>query len=521
MMEAEKRHNIAYWIFLSGVLLMAVGLSVSKFLMSFSQFVIAAGWFYGGDYKNKAKAFFSSKPALFISAIFLIHLLGLIYTSDFVYGMEDIRKKVPLFVIAILLCTSPKLSLKHFRLVLLLFVATVITSTLISICVLLGIIHKPIHDIREISIFISHIRLSLLICLSVFICIWFIRETKTLSHKIISIVSIIWLIIFLVIIESITGLFILLVLASIAYVYYAIKRPKFITRIIHLAVISLINIPILLYVKNQVDAFNRINNEYTSLEKFTVNGNEYSNDFNNPEKENGNYVWRYVCEKEVISEWPERCGTPFTGVDGKNNPMKSTIYRYLTSKGLRKDSAGIHSLSGEDIIFIEQGITNYKYTEMSNLNARIYQIIWEVDNYVNNHNPSGNSVTQRLEFWKAAIGIIKKNPLFGVGTGDPKNAFDQQYEVTHSSLAPEWRLRSHNQFLAVTVALGITGLLCFLFFIFYPFIISVRQKNYLYIAFFIIAFLSMLTEDTLETQAGVSFYVFFHCLFLFHKPEKK
>jgi hypothetical protein len=30
----------------------------------------------------------------------------------------------------------------------------------------------------------------------------------------------------------------------------------------------------------------------------------------------------------------------------------------------------------------------------------------------------------------------------------------------------------------------------------------------------------MLTEDTLETQAGVTFYALFNCLFLFAKPEE-
>ncbi len=38
--------------------------------------------------------------------------------------------------------------------------------------------------------------------------------------------------------------------------------------------------------------------------------------------------------------------------------------------------------------------------------------------------------------------------------------------------------------------------------------------------FWITAFLSMLTEDTLETQAGVSFFIFFSCLFLFLKNKE-
>jgi hypothetical protein len=35
------------------------------------------------------------------------------------------------------------------------------------------------------------------------------------------------------------------------------------------------------------------------------------------------------------------------------------------------------------------------------------------------------------------------------------------------------------------------------------------------VVFFIIIFMSMLTEDTLETQAGATFFAFFNALLLF------
>jgi hypothetical protein len=39
-------------------------------------------------------------------------------------------------------------------------------------------------------------------------------------------------------------------------------------------------------------------------------------------------------------------------------------------------------------------------------------------------------------------------------------------------------------------------------------------KDYFFLVFFVISTLSMLTEDTLDTQAGVTFYAFFTMLFL-------
>jgi hypothetical protein len=42
-----------------------------------------------------------------------------------------------------------------------------------------------------------------------------------------------------------------------------------------------------------------------------------------------------------------------------------------------------------------------------------------------------------------------------------------------------------------------------------------KTVDYLYITFFLIAVVSFLTEDTLETQAGVTFFAFFNSFFLF------
>jgi O-antigen ligase len=153
--------------------------------------------------------------------------------------------------------------------------------------------------------------------------------------------------------------------------------------------------------------------------------------------------------------------------------------------------------------------------------ARIQKIVWEFNVYLKGGNPGGHSVIQRLEFWKAAIGIIRENPALGVGTGDVKNAFAVQYDKMNSPLAKEFRLRSHNQFLAITVALGLTGLIVFLVSLFFPLLAERKYRDYLYLMFFIIAFLSMLSEDTLENQSGVMFYAFFNSLLLFLYKEKK
>ncbi|MGZ3885603.1 MAG: hypothetical protein ACXVPD_16455, partial [Bacteroidia bacterium] len=61
----------------------------------------------------------------------------------------------------------------------------------------------------------------------------------------------------------------------------------------------------------------------------------------------------------------------------------------------------------------------------------------------------------------------------------------------------------------------------FLFWLIYP---VVRLKKYLhplYFVFFLMAVFSFFTEDTLESQAGVTFFVYFNTLFLWQAERVK
>ena len=232
------------------------------------------------------------------------------------------------------------------------------------------------------------------------------------------------------------------------------------------------------------------------------------------QKENGFYVSYNIQYQELHSGWTRISKIDPLRTDKKNNPIIWTLIRYLTSKGLTKDSAGLAQLNKTDVENIEKGITNYKYADASALRKRVKEFLWEYQDYKNGANPSGNTMLMRFEFWKAATYIIHRNLWVGVGTGDMQKSFDKAYYRTNTNLSPEWRLRSHDQFLAITVAFGILGLAIFLFSILYPIITFRKKLHGLYFMFFIITLISFLTEDTLETQAGASFYAYFNTLFL-------
>jgi O-antigen ligase len=100
------------------------------------------------------------------------------------------------------------------------------------------------------------------------------------------------------------------------------------------------------------------------------------------------------------------------------------------------------------------------------------------------------------------------------------DAFKEQYVKDGSMLDEKWRLRAHNQYLSIAVAFGIPGLLLFISVLFYTLVNRLKKGDTLFLAFWLVAAISMFTEDTLETQAGVTFFALFYCLFLFVNPQK-
>ncbi len=520
-MKSALPQKIHTYIYIFALIVLVVGLPLSKFLMSVSQIILACNWFLEGNVKNKISSFSKNKPALILSSVLLLHFLGLLYTTDFAYALKDIRIKSPLFIIPIIISTSQPLSKKNYLLILKLFLVAIVLATIISTFILLGFTHRQIVDIRNSSIFISHIIFGLLVDVAVFISTYFLYNSENKLTKNLWIILIGWLLFFLFLMESITGFSILFFVLIILLIYFVFKSPNKILKIIGILIL-LSSIGFVYFyvasIQNEINKKEVI--DFSKLPSKTPYGHRYENELNSTLTENGHLVWVNVCWEELECSWTKRSTIPLASNDLKGNLVRYTLVRFLASKGLRKDADGMSKLSDLEIKSIERGVPNVLYQKMSGLRGRIHEILWEIDLYKKTGDPNGHSITQRFEYWKTAMQIIKKNPLIGVGTGDIQHAFDDEYEKTNSPLSKDLRFRSHNQFLSIAVSFGLIGLIWFMFSLIYPMIKLNMTFDYLYITFLIITIVSFFTEDALETQAGITFYVFFNSFFLFaHKKD--
>ena len=320
---------------------------------------------------------------------------------------------------------------------------------------------------------------------------------------------------------SVTGILIFIVILTGTIIWLILRSRKLLLKYALSGILVLILLSAVMVVVISIRSFYSPGDAYpTPLEPYTSHGNPYWHDTINRDTENGNLVWIYISEDELGSSWNLRSSLPYDSLDKAGQRLKYTLIRYLTSKGLRKDSEGISGLAAMDISNVENGIANYIYSGDQRIKAWIYEIIWQVDYYLRGGNPSGHSVTQRMEFMKTGLRIFKRYPLFGAGTGDLAQEIKKQYDLDKSILDTSYRLEAHNQFVTFLALFGLTGFAVIIFSFFYPFFRILRYLDYPAIIFFLIIMLSMLGEDTLETQTGISFFAYFYSLFIFGRNEE-
>ena len=156
--------NIHSWAYTITLMLLAASIPLSKFTMSVTEFMLLGLWIWSGfsfsvsyrffklggffkgiihlvgyiislaynNFIDKLSLFFRNKPALIFTSIYLVHIVGLLYTSDIDYALKDLRVKLPLLLLPVVISTMERVNSKRFRLLMIMSVSSkYITSLLI------------------------------------------------------------------------------------------------------------------------------------------------------------------------------------------------------------------------------------------------------------------------------------------------------------------------------------------------------------------------------------------------------
>ena len=510
--------------YLLGLAVIIAGVVWSNFLMSLGNLILLFNYLLEFDFSRKFKELKSQKLILVLLSLPLAHFVGLIWTSDFGYAQKDILNKAILITLPIIIGTNKRLNQKELKALIGIYLSTVLILSIFSLAKFLGYWGETIIDKRDLSILISHIRYGLNFAMAIVLIFYLFKKFNSFFKTILTSLSI-WFIACLFLFELTTGLVCLMAaISSVIAIRLWSHRTKFVYKLSLLVLAVILCLGVVWEIKQVYNGYYQaieLDYDQDNYKVKTLQGKRYYHNKESDLKVNGVYLWRFIQGDELEVEWNKRSSINYDSLDRKGQPLTHTLVRFLSSRGFKKDSAGISNLTDADITAIENGVANAYYLYHNPIQNRIHRTIYEFENYKESGVINGFSLIMRYEYWKNTWSIIKENPALGVGTGDIKDEIKKAYDNRNSQLTEKFRKRTHNQYLTIWGTLGTFGLLVFLVYLIYPVFLVDKTNRRLYFIFFVIAALSYITEDTLETQAGVTFIALFNSLILLGFPTKK
>ncbi len=495
-----------------GLILVVTGLFFSKVFISVGSMILFGVWLLDKDLFPRIRIFLRNKAAVILFLIFVLHVVGLFYSENVDFGARDVRIKLPLAFMPLIFSSGISISKKQWAQLRTLYLGSLIV--LMVACTIYWLMNKEnIHDKRDMSLFISHIRFGLFASFGFFLSLHqFIQKRSDIYFG-----CAVLILCYMIFAQLMTGIFITAAILPFVFIYELHRVGARTLRNTLVILFSALALVIAGYFIYAFQAFNEAQTPKSVPHKtHSAQGSVY---FPKPHqeqpklRENGFLVYHQIAYNELKESWNKTSSIQYDSLTTNQTPVNIILIRYLSSKGLTKDKEGVGSLSKEDIHAIEMGVPNVRYVGQPGIFVRFQEIFWEIHNYINGGNSNGHSVVMRLEYLLTGLQIWNQHLIFGVGNGDLQDAFDEQYELNHSELEQQWRLRTHNQYVSIAASLGLIGLSLFLLSLIYP--LFSQSLSFEYYVFLGIVMLSMLTDDTLETQAGVSFYAFFNALYLF------
>ncbi len=502
--------NIHRYLHILGLCGVAFGIPMNKVVMSSSMVFIALNMVLEAKFLDWWKNLRSNRLYWILVLFFILHVIAILWSQNTAYAFHDLRVKIPLLVIPTMIVARPLKSRLDFHLVLVAFLVSVLIVSFINFGMYQHWFGEHQYDdIRGMSLFNSHVRFGIIVSMGVAILLYFLKFLQW--GRLFALALIIWLSYYTYYSQVIAGVATLagVFLAFTIYLLWG-RRKVLALGLLSLFSLTTVAIGIWLFTPIKIDS-----EIVKNLPTHTAEGNLYVHYDRVISPETGTPLYWYLCEEELIRDWPKRSSIPYEGLDNKQQPIRFTLMRYLTSKELTKDAEGLARLSDEEIDLIESGVASSKNY---GLIGRLYGIKYQL---INEQDPNGNSLLERMEYWKAGAGIFAQNVLLGVGTGDVQDEFNRYYQENNSPLSEENRHRTHNMYLTVGLTFGIPGLLIFLWFHFKMMTTNISKKEILGVLFLTIALISFLTEDTLETQTGVVFCAFFYGLFCSVLPSDR
>lgn len=246
-----KRKQIHTFIHLYASVLLAFTMPLARMMQLFI-IILVLNWLIEADFKQKFKTLLSNRPALLLIGFYVLHLLGLLYTSNADAGAFDVQVKLSLFLFPLLFATRP-LEKSQLNKVFFGFIAGALAS---SLFMLIYAMYAQLttgamnYFYEALAFYIHPSYISMYLNL---ILVWLLMDVnKPSSERLLkaawSLLLLLFFLVMIVLLSSKMGIISSFLVLGTALVYSIVKHKKYVLGTVGIAVIALSVLGILKFV---------------------------------------------------------------------------------------------------------------------------------------------------------------------------------------------------------------------------------------------------------------------------------
>lgn len=458
-----KAHSRLHYLTL---LFFVVGIVCSKFLMSMGLLLGTLNLLLEADFKTYYRRLSENRLVHLLLLFYVFFWLSLLWSQNWTEGFVQLRRLTSLLLIPLIIASRPLPTAKKTEGLWSFFLGALLLSSLVnSLSYHFFADQLQLIDIRDMSLFGSHIRFGILIGFGLSLALF--RYSSNRWYSLLAL----WFLYYTFDSQALSGVLTVVIVILGHVIYFLLQKRKLAWVFGISAVCLLFLVSLVYYLAQPIQSRETCPTNLTSM----------------------------------ASAWQKRSKLPFEGQDLRGQDLSATIERYVRSKNGCASGYGIRHLSVEDIRLIELGFADVREAK-GGLQARLFGLRYQLHH---SNNPNDHSLLERFEYWQNATSLIADNWLLGVGVGDVSDQMQQRYNERGSQLRPDRRLRPHNYYLTTWLNLGLLG---FVLFVGLLLLFIKQQRQYRQLQGLLIGISLLLTlfiEDGLETQMGLTIFAFF------------
>jgi len=234
MKEKKEVNKIGQRVFYGATLLLAFTIPLVKHAIPTILFIICVAWFFDGSLKQKLQNIIKNKSIMVFISLYLLYLIGLLYSDNMQYGIVDVVLKVPMLLMPLLfLSLQPKKESEFFQHILMAFISGSFIGTLISYTHS-AILFTSSHDIFDFYystlawfMHASYFAMHLNFCIISLLWLLITKNNIIIKYRWVAVFLIFYFSVFIVFLNSKLGL-LFLGLIFLYSIYFFIRQKKYV-----------------------------------------------------------------------------------------------------------------------------------------------------------------------------------------------------------------------------------------------------------------------------------------------------